>query len=92
MTDMRVITNNQPRFTISWFDLTTAEQSEFDYCDDCDDFIRYRGELIPLCDFMRAPDSMDPWQGYRADSYFSAVVVRFPEDDCETVVCGLALS
>ena len=92
MTDMRVITNNQPRFTIDWFDLTDVEKAEFDYCDEQDTFIRYRGETIPLCDFMRAPTDFSPWQGYRADSYFSAVVNRFDHEDCETVICGLALS
>lgn len=92
MTDLRVKTNNQPRPTVGWFDLTDAERAEFDYCDEGDSFIRYRGETIPLCDFMRAPDSMTPWQGYRCDSYFSAVVIRFDHDDLDFAICGLALS
>ena len=92
MTDLRIITNHRPRFTIPWWDLTESEKSEFDYCGEEDSFIRYRGELIPLCDFMVAPDSLKPWEGYRGDSFFSAVVIRFDSDDCETVICGLALS
>lgn len=92
MSDLQIITNNQPRFTLDWYELTDSEQKEFDYCSEEDSFIRYRGELIPLCDFTIAPPDLAPWQGYRGDSYFSGVVIRFDQDDGESVICGLALS
>ena len=97
---MEIITNNQERPILSWWELTDAEREEFDYCGEEDSFIRYRGETIPLCDFMavdparHAPNSfasLADWHGYRADSYFSAVLLRYT-DDYEGVICGLALS
>ena len=50
--------------------------------------VRYRGEFIPFEDFMRfdyppgahVPDWSTGWDGYRGDSFFSAVVVRFAPD------------
>ena len=93
---IKIITNNVPRNLLSWYELTDAEKSEFDYCGEEDDFVRYRGELIPMCDFTIAPDSLSPWDGIRQDSYFSGVVIRYEKIDgvtfYDSVICGLALS
>ena len=94
---IKIITNNVPRNLLSWYELTDTEKSEFDYCDDESDFVRYRGELIPICDFMRAPVLFPGnWDGYRQDSYFSAVVIRYEKIDdviyYDSVICGLMLS
>lgn len=97
MSDTRIITNNRPRFTVDWRDLTPGERADFDYLDsdekrDCATFIRYRGATYDLGEFMRAPASLAPWDGYHADSFFSAVLARYPEHDTESVIMGLALS
>ncbi len=94
---IKIITNNAPRNLISWYELTDVEKSEFDYCTSEDNFVRYRGELIPICDFTITPDSFPGnWDGYRQDSYFSAVVIRYSEIDgwydYDQVICGLMLS
>jgi hypothetical protein len=106
MTDQtapRIITNNVPRDIIDASELTAAERAGFDYLDwpaiedgrDSASFLRYRGELYDLSEFEVWDNPASPtrqgWDGCRADSYFSGVVVRFV-DDGERVVAGLYLA
>jgi hypothetical protein len=101
---LRVRTNYVPRDVIDAFELSAAERAEFDYIDwpgvdagtASGSFFRYRGELYDLGEFdttSRLPrfSPLACWDGYQADSFFSAVVVRYC-DDHERVVVGLALS
>jgi hypothetical protein len=72
-------------------------------------FFRRNGEVHDLGEFCRTwgmnrdgdtqPEWMRDWDGYRADSYFSALLVRFVDEDgqpatgeCSHVIVGLALS
>jgi hypothetical protein len=68
--------------------------------EDSASFFRYRGQLHDLGEFTAdygitrdagLPDALSKWDGYRSDSFFSALVVRFTEDN-ERVVVGLVLS
>jgi hypothetical protein len=85
----RTITNHVPRFTIDACELTPAERAEFDYLpwneidrgEDSATFIRYRGELHDLGNFIRSDDPESPWDGIAADSAFSATVVKIVDDD-----------
>ncbi len=94
---MKIITNNRTREILEWCDLTAAEQAEFaDYRneDDGASYVRYRGEVYDLGEFMRCPpDTFEfaGWEGYHADSYFSAIVCRFA-DYGQSVIMGLAYS
>lgn len=99
---MKVITNHHHRDVIDAWSLTPKEREEFDYLDwpaiaageDSASFFRYRGDLHDLGEFMRwdtRPDELKQWDGYRSDSFFSALVVRYV-DNCEGVVVGLVLS
>ena len=102
-TSMQVITNYVPRDVIDWHDLTAAERAEFDYLDsvklDAEEysssFFRYRGRVYDLGEFMAVEPGGDlakaKWDGFSADTYFSAVVVRYVENG-ERIICGLALS
>lgn len=63
-------------------------------------FFRYKGQLHDLGEFQTTHATpwgdasglrAAGWDGYRSDSFFSALVVRFV-DDGERVVVGLALS
>lgn len=63
-------------------------------------FFRYKGELHDLGEFSAdygilkgsgLPEHLSKWDGYRSDSFFSALVVRYVEN-FEYVVVGLALS
>jgi hypothetical protein len=90
---IRVVTNHVPRDVIDASELTADERLEFDYLDwealedgrDSASFLRYKGELYDLGEFR---SSIIPgWDGYRPDSFFSGLVVRYC-DDFERVVVG----
>lgn len=88
---MKITTNNVPRNVIYFYELTQAERTEFDYLDETDALVRYKGELIPLADFTsiakrsqpgnsmaHGVDDNDPllaWHGILMDTYFSGVVI-----------------
>ena len=95
---MQITTNNVPRDVLTDWDLTESERSEFDYLDlnaGEGSFFRYRGIAYDLGEFTvwNNPESPtnENWDGFRSDSYFSGLVVRYC-NDCEQVVVGLALS
>jgi len=95
---MKIITNYHERPIFNGFELNPKEREEFDYLDDIESeyFFRYRGIIYDLNEFTRWDNPASPtrtgyWQGYRADSFFSAVVIRLSED-YESVVCGLCLT
>lgn len=98
MKTMEITTNHHYREVLNAFDLTAKEAKEFDYLDlesGEGSFFRYRGQAYDLGEFMRWDNPASPtnvgWDGHRADSYFSALVVKYGEDG-ETVKVGLALS
>lgn len=96
---IKVITNNVPRDLIAAAQLTESERSEFDYLnwkaidsgEDSASFFRYRGSLYDLSQFTATPSkSANPefigWAGYMSDSYFSGLLIRWPDTEYETVV------
>ena len=102
---MKVITNNQPRDIIDGWELSPDARGEFDYIDwpavergeASPQFFRFKGELHDLGEFSATGvfgetyPEVGQWDGYRSDSFFSALVVRYVED-YERVVVGLVLS
>ena len=92
-----VTTNNHWRDVVYGYELTPAERAEFDYIDwnaveaGCDNpsFVRYKGELHDLSEFELT--TLPGWQGYRSDSFFSGLAIRY-SDDFERVVVALILS
>ncbi len=103
MTDLTIITNNVPRDIVEAYELTEADRSEFDYLDwdaiesgnDSAQFFRYKGKTYDLGEFEVWDNPASPtrgnWDGFRSDSFFSAVVVRYV-DDFERVVVGMCFS
>jgi hypothetical protein len=90
MNELTVITNNAPRPILDAYELTLAERKEFDYLNwdaieqgsDSASFVRYLGELYDLGEFMNArglPEfsPLVKWDGYREDSFFSGILVRY---------------
>lgn len=108
-TDVTVTTNNHARPLYFYWDLTEEQKadvrSEYDWLFKEDsrhshlevEFFIFRGDVHCVCDFMRpdayAPEWMKEWDGYRNDTYFSGLVIRYPtndwgELDTESIVVG----
>lgn len=72
------------------FELSEKERDEFDYLEsdqlDHTTFIRYKGEVYDLNEFMRIDSyvssncQFDGWYGYASDSFFSGVLIRYVGD------------
>tara|TARA_R100001086_G_C11747349_1_gene234283 strand:+ start:195 stop:479 length:285 start_codon:yes stop_codon:yes gene_type:complete len=94
---MKITTNHHYRTILSFFDLTKKEQNEIkDNYDTIEEssFFRYRGLVYDLSEFMSNYDNTpfcNEWDGYHNDSFFSAVLVKF-SDNNEAVKVGLATS
>ena len=90
---MNIITNNVPRFTLDWSDLTDKERAEFTYLDTEQRqldalFMRYKGWTYDLGEFMGT--ALAGWDGIAVDTFFSGVLVRFV--DSESVIVGRVYS
>lgn len=100
MSELTIITNNVPRQTIDAWELTEKERKEFDYLDwskiekgeDSATFVRYKGELYDLGDFMQCPDGLfnpGDWHAYISDTFFSGILVKFVSyrhDDADVIM------
>ncbi len=105
---IRVITNNQPREIIDAYQLSKAEQEEFDYLnweaiekgEDSASFFRYKGQLHDLGDFVTTatgPFNLGlPEEFAKWDGYasdsFFSGLLVKYTDDCEAVIVALYLS
>jgi len=97
---VKITTNNKPRDLIYAHELTDKERKEFDYLDweaiekgeDSAGFIRYKGILYCMDEFTRWDNPNSPtrfnWDGFYSDTYFSGIVIRWADEDCETVIVG----
>lgn len=86
---IKIITNNVPRFTLDWHELTAKEQAEFDYLDTEDkqaeaEFFRYKGNVyhtgdIPCLErhFIAVHPEFKGWDGRIDDTFFSGILVRY---------------
>ena len=86
-----VKTNNVPRATFSGYELTDKEKAEIDYYtpEELGDalFFRYKGGVYDIGEFLYAPESLKPWQGYSSTSYFSGIVIKC-DARMENVIVG----
>jgi len=95
---MEIVTNNHYRGVLTSFDLTQKEAKEFDYLDlenGEGSFFRYKGQVYDLGEFFPWDNPASPtrsdWDGFRSDSYFSGIVIKY--SDClEAVKVGVVLS
>lgn len=98
---LEITTNNVPRLILEPYELTPKEREDFDYLDwpalergeDSASFFRYKGELydlaeLELWDNPSSPTRGTAWDGMRADTYFSGIVVRYLADDHDRIVVG----
>lgn len=100
---MIITTNNQTRHLISFNELTEKEQKQFaDYIPEDENggrdtwrLFRYRGQVYDCHEFdspRMLPDDhpFHAWNAYQSGSHFSAIVIRYIED--EYVIVGRAVS
>lgn len=90
---IRIITNNTPRPILSGFELTKKERKEFDYIDwnkvnsgEADpEFFRYKGNVYSTDEFMSIEERDRPlffdWHGYKAETFFSGILIKLVGDD-----------
>ena len=97
MSELRIITNNQPRDLLMWHELTDAERKELDYItnpeDRGTDFFRYKGWIYDVGEFELPGDHFPGWDGYHGDSFFSGILIRYPREewgalDTEHIIVG----
>jgi hypothetical protein len=89
MENIRIITNNQWRPLLYLSDLSEGEQSQvasdYDWMDslELDGWIKYRGMIFHLSDFLRL-DSSDTfggnWHGYFSAGFFDGYLIEL--SDC----------
>ena len=92
--NLKILTNNRPRDTLHWWDLTTKEQAEFDYLDtegkqNEADFFRYRGWTFHTGDIPSLRGTavghthFRGWHAQLSDSFFSGILVKYVYVDGE---------
>lgn len=74
-----ITTNHHWHEFLSWYDLTEKETLDADVHRDDGIYMRYRGWVYSLDEFMNlgVPDG---WHGVHSDSFFSGVLIRVSDD------------
>lgn len=85
MSKLQIISNNQPRFIISGFDLPKSAQKDFDYLgEELEEsfFVKYLDQYYYMGDFLKIDHTEDfkNWDGYISDTFFSGILIKFCED------------
>ena len=90
MSELKIITNNQPRDVLYGFQLPAKYRKESDYLSDNgyadQGFFIYKGQAYSIGEFMHT-NSFPNWHGSLGDSYFSGLLVRII-DGGEAVIVG----
>lgn len=94
-------TNNHPRDLLTLSELTPGEAEWFDYVDSEEHysprFVRAYGNVYDVNEYSAyaglsresgMPAGLEGWHGYASDSYWSGTVIRYADDQCESVVIG----
>lgn len=89
MSEVTIITNNQPRDILRGFQLPKKYRKEFDYLTDEEyvdqEFFVYKKQPHSLSEFMRT-ENFKNWDGYSSDSFFSGVLIRVVNDGDSVIV------
>ena len=98
MADIIIKTNNVPRDVKYGYEMPVEFHSEFDYIDTEEfpvhHFVVYKGEWIDLDEFTSPRSCVSDmlslaknWDGYRSDSFFSGIVIKYL-NNFESVIVG----
>lgn len=96
-----ILTDNCARDLHCVADLKARDAARFDYIDiSADGFVlrlvKYRGswyDIDDMCSTRELPaygglGELRRWTAYVSDTYFSGIVFRWADDDCESVIVG----
>lgn len=81
--------------TVERAEFDYLDWSAIDAGEDSASFVRYAGELHDLGEFSSfygitrdagLPTEFAGWHGYRSDTFFSGMLVRYTDEQCESVV------
>lgn len=90
MSELKIITNNQPRDILRRLELPAKYRKEFEHLSEDEfneeSFFIYKGEAYSIGDFTHT-DSFPNWHGLLGDSYFSGILIRII-DGGEAVIVG----
>lgn len=90
MSEITIITNNQPRDILHGFQLPKKYREEFDYLTDEEygdhAFFIYKKQAYSLSEFIRS-ENFKNWDGYSSDSFFSGVLIKIV-DEGDSVIVG----
>lgn len=88
MSEITIITNNQPRDILYGFQLP-KKYRKFDYLTDEEygdhEFFIYKNNVYSLSEFIRS-ENFKNWDGYSSDSFFSGVLVKIVNDGASVIV------
>ena len=95
---MEITTNNVPRPLLDFEELPDDWKAEFDYIiggEGSPGFVKYKGAYYDVGEFQSTStlpllgyEVFKGWDGYFNTTFFSGLLVRFCDDDCEYVVIG----
>ena len=92
---LTILTNNQPRELVCYFDVPKEKRSDFDYIEENDRYTArlapYKGEFYDVddCEPVGNIEHFNDWHGYFSETFFSGVLFRYvPDTDYEEVVMG----
>lgn len=89
MSEITIITNNQPRDILYGFQLPEKYRKEFDYLTDEEYgdhvFFIYKKQAYNLSEFVRTYGFKN-WHGASRDSFFSGVLVKIVNDGDSVIV------
>ena len=88
---MEIVTNNKPRYIVSFFELKEKYQKEMleTYGEDAKElqFFTYKNYVYCLDDFCTTGDDLRmQWDAYLTTSYFSAILIRLTNYNSEVIV------
>lgn len=92
---MKIITNNQPRPTLSWWDLSDKEKAEFDWLEAEEEqcsavFFKYKRQMYCLDEFFSIYPKgvISGWDGIHSESAFSGVLVNHTQGINDEIIVG----
>lgn len=84
---MKFISNHIPRNMVFGYELSEKERVDFDYLEEIDyeNFIRYKGMLFHIGDFLRLSDDSKErkagWDGHYGMNAFCAILIKIVDND-----------